>query len=121
MGTGTNKKRCNIFAFIAVLACLIDKTSSGKILDILTIPVSCYSFGHLYLRLHNPDQGHLNKAMTLNRAIAVLFITLFKRERETEEKKKQQQQQQSLVVYTDEVICSLPASINCLMLKLLRL
>lgn len=42
--------------------------------QILTIPVSYYSFGHfiLYLRLHNPNQGHLNKALTLNSATSVV-------------------------------------------------
>ena len=37
--------------------------SSGQI---LTLPVSYYSFGRfiLYLRLYNPDQGHRDKALT---------------------------------------------------------
>ena len=38
------------------------------------IPVSYYSFGHLilYLRLCNLHQGHLNKALLLNRSTSVV-------------------------------------------------
>ena len=43
--------------------------------QILTHPVSYYSLSHviLYLRLYNPDQEDLNKALTLKRETSVVI------------------------------------------------